>query len=304
MKRLAAVVLIMMLAFSGCTEKEQKTEAVTEGGAAVTEAVTEEMTEAAEIASETEEESTESTEAASEDITEEDSEDEKDPTVTELSSIENLDDQLKLIAEKADEWKIDELDQWVYAITDLDENGRLEVVSASVGGTGNYTNAYYYEVDESFTKLEPVKTEYEQGDSEPDVTVELADVYSNPETGEKFYIFSDMLKISAGEMYDFVYSISLKDGNLAAEVIGSSYMSTDGEDEVETLYYDAEENEITEDEYIDICTKKFEGFDQGILTVGWTMVDQQDPEYAFPEETEKLEAALRFSALGYSVSIE
>ena len=81
-------------------------------------------------------------------------------------------------------------------------------------------------------------------------------------------------------------------------------MSTDGEDSVENIYYDAEDNEISEDEFIELCPKKFSGFDQGILSVGWTMVDQLDSEYVFPEETESLIAALQFSALGYSVSFE
>ena len=54
-----------------------------------------------------------------------------------VSAAPEVNDQLDLIAANADLWKQDvEFGLWGFTVTDLDHNGRLEIISASVQGTG------------------------------------------------------------------------------------------------------------------------------------------------------------------------
>lgn len=51
-------------------------------------------------------------------------------------------------------WKLQEAyDAWAYAVTDLDQNGRLELISTEMHGTGHYTTTAIWEINPSLTGL-------------------------------------------------------------------------------------------------------------------------------------------------------
>ena len=72
----------------------------------------------------------------------------------------SIEGQLKTIAEAKD--KIVTYDQYMdsyhYAVTDLDQNGRLElIISTGVNGTSHITNNWYYEISKDGSKLKKCK---------------------------------------------------------------------------------------------------------------------------------------------------
>ena len=85
------------------------------------------------------------------------------PSVTEVSAAETapasedaavseeISAQLSLIAANASVWVQDASYGTVYqyTVTDLDQNGRLEVIAASLQGTGLYTYSCFFEVNEA-----------------------------------------------------------------------------------------------------------------------------------------------------------
>ena len=65
----------------------------------------------------------------------------------------NVEKQIDVIMNNIDTWNLstdeDIYAPYGYAITDLDQNGRLEIIASSCQGTGIYTYSNYYEVNES-----------------------------------------------------------------------------------------------------------------------------------------------------------
>ena len=325
-KKLLITSLSMVLVMSGCSGtggsggNEQGTDSATE---AATEAVTEEATE---VTTEAETETEEATEASTEKRTEalvEPSTEILNQETTEdvesqfeeymLSSIENLNDQLVLIAENSDKWKIGveptedeevlEGPGWHYAVTDFDMNGRLEIVTSEVAGTGMYTTSKFYEVSEDFTSIEEVKWDFPAGDSEPDITVEMADAFMDKDKGEYYYIFDDVLNVSAADIHETLYSLCLKDGEMKSSVIGSSHMySSDDGENVETEYKDKNGKIVTLEEYEELDAKEYPNSTKGSLTIGWNKIDGFDNE--FPEDAESIRDMLEFSSTGFAISFE
>ena len=72
----------------------------------------------------------------------------------------SIEGQLKTIAEAKDKIVTydDEDENYHYAITDLDQNGRLElIVSTGMIGTGHFTTNWYYEISKDGSKLKKCK---------------------------------------------------------------------------------------------------------------------------------------------------
>lgn len=75
----------------------------------------------------------------------------EDVNTTEKSDTEQ---QLEFLAAHFELWQAEEeLDAWGYAVTDLDQNGKLEIVTTESHGSGNYTTTSIREVDADFQSL-------------------------------------------------------------------------------------------------------------------------------------------------------
>jgi len=126
------------------------------------------------------------------------------------------DAQLRLIADSVKEWAVhfDYADDRVgYAVTDLDGNGRLELIAAQQGGTGNYTYATFYEVNDTCTALEKLHYDVPEGYSQPDLMDENAiPVKLGLGSSNYIYIFRDYLRESFFRHYTSYHALTLRDG--------------------------------------------------------------------------------------------
>lgn len=82
---------------------------------------------------------------------------------SQITMHQEYDEQLELIADSYDEWcaKLDEIwgmDLWKLAVTDLNRNGRLELLLSFANGMGVYSTSVIYEVDEDYNSLVMLKT--------------------------------------------------------------------------------------------------------------------------------------------------
>lgn len=147
----------------------------------------------------------------------------------------NVEEQLTLIAENASLWLGDcEGIYYQYAITDLDQNGRLEIITTSCEGTGHYSYSQVYEVNEALESLIPCEPGWEEGESQPDLAVSTVPVYYDFEHNVYLYVFDDMLKISAAEYYENKQTLSLQNKQLVSCVLASR----------STTYSDASEEPV------------------------------------------------------------
>lgn len=70
------------------------------------------------------------------------------PQSDELNPQTEAEKQLAAFTEYYTDWQVkEEQDWWGYAVTDLDQDGNLEIISSECHGTGHYTSTSIYEID-------------------------------------------------------------------------------------------------------------------------------------------------------------
>ena len=146
-----------------------------------------------------------------------------------------------------------------YCVVDLDQDGKLEIMSAVNGGKyGDITKTRYYSIDEDTKMISEIT--HTKGDSEADVTYGVKNCYKNTETGQYFYIFYDRIQPSVAEKYERKVAVSLYGGEITETILAEKAEITDVNTEETTITYkDADGNEITEQDYRSIASKAFAG---------------------------------------------
>ena len=185
-------------------------------------------------------------------------------------------EQWTLIAKQKDIWVnymeyANDLQQ--YTITDLDGNGRLEVIVSSMGGTGSYTYTRFFEVNETFDGLMECTTDFVEGDSEPDMMIanEPSQVFRDLE-GVYHYVIRDFVRAGT-EYYDIIYDVVLKNGHITHNVLAKMYDSySSGSSVVE--YTNAVGEKITEAEYKAIAKTTFDGMSELTCLFDWRDLEE------------------------------
>lgn len=229
----------------------------------------------------------------------------KTQTTSPVSTIENEDkteeikpsyeDQIEIIAQKADEWfGIYVNTNYSYCVTDLDENGRLEIISSGIGGSGRFSLGNIYEVNSTFDGLDKCG---ENGSFHPDITLK-DEIFCriDPETGKIYYEVYDNMRLGYGMYGVFNYALTLENGKY--ELIHISFLDVDtdldGIEYVTRKYHD--DTDLTEEEYDAAYDTYFKGFDKKTVTLGWQKTEnlenfilQEDGNYVYHKLPEKEE---------------
>lgn len=197
--------------------------------------------------------------AVSAEETEESAAPEETPEETEdaLSKLneapEDAGEQIAVIADSVETWAVD--DEYGtygvgYAVTDLDRNGRLEVISYVTGGTGMYTTSEIWEVNEKKDGVDHVSWEKEEGDSEPDAIGSIRQTaYVDEKSGTIYYICPDYMRNGVAENYEILYALSLSDGAVELQDLAGRHETLDASGNSTLEYWDAEGSSISEEEY-------------------------------------------------------
>lgn len=196
----------------------------------------------------------------------------------------DYDSQLQLIAANAAVWMGDtELtaEPYFYAVTDFDQNGRLEIVQSSCQGTGLYTYTQMWEVNGDTTELAPCQFSAPEGDSQPDIIADPDKVYFDEANNRYFYIFSDDIRNGAAEHYRSWIAFSLQDGVVETSLLAQSHSIYSSDSSVATTYTDAAGNDIDEDAYNVAAENVFADLAPMNATIGWT-------DYTVSEQLSKL----------------
>ncbi|MCR5099997.1 MAG: hypothetical protein K6B41_01430 [Butyrivibrio sp.] len=190
------------------------------------------------------------------------------------------DKQLQVIVNNADTWK-GVFEQGYYTVTDLDRNGRMEIIAASCQGSGMYTYAKVYEVNENKDGLVDCTPDNSSGDIDggmdyPDFIIDGNFItFTN---GSKYvYIASNSTRVSAGEGVETISAFILENGTFGVNDLASKYVNGD------TVEYTklSDESVITEDEFnnISISTYEQDGYSRFETTFSWTDLSSGD-DYA------------------------
>ena len=152
-------------------------------------------------------------------------------------------DQIETIWNNRNKWmftgRIPEGYYIYYALSDLDGNGRLEVIATESYGDYNFSTYSVYEVNEDGTGLDYVENDIMEGESMPDI--EWGEVFyfaKDPDGSILGYLMTDGIRADGGSAYmvntDFV---TMKDGRISYEYIASANTSYDDDGSVSTQYF-------------------------------------------------------------------
>lgn len=190
-----------------------------------------------------------------------------------------LEDQIALMVEGRDLWlNEDEMygTLYNYTVTDLDQNGRYELLFGSCMGSGLFTYMNMWEVNEDCTGLTPLATSYAEGDSQADMIRDRAKVYYNRENNLYYYIFSDEIRNGWMWQSSEQRALCLSFGMVNDKTLGRYVCETDESYVTREGYYDAEGNEISKMAYEDLAPLLFEMHEELEATILWQSIDTEE----------------------------
>ena len=188
--------------------------------------------------------------------------------------------QLQCILEAKEEWLGDPAvsPKYFYAVTDLDQDGYLELLQACNVGTGLYTYFELFEVvrssDGSLTLTKAGKTVREgSGNAEdpeiswPDLIVDETAVYD--ENGALHYIFEDTLRDGAAHYETALWSVTPFTGMLSMEVLGRSVTDYSSAEEYTVSFSRADGGAIEASMYRNLPGLIYQGAREGSAHFSW-----------------------------------
>lgn len=197
-----------------------------------------------------------------------------DSTDAAIDSSRSIIAQLEIIASESALWTED-IDYAIpfnqYAVADLDANGRLEIITSYMGGSGVYTYSRFFEISEDYSNLTECSTDFIHGDSQPDIMydTEPIQVYFDAQ-GVIHYIFNDYVSMPAGKYYNAFIELSLQNGSVTNRILAYSYELYDPSSNGSVTYYNADGQPITEEEYLSAAENAFaDAVKRAQVTFGW-----------------------------------
>ncbi|MCH4154657.1 MAG: hypothetical protein LKF32_08480 [Mageeibacillus sp.] len=176
--------------------------------------------------------------------------------------------QLEVIYDNRDQWFASGEDDYFYAVTDLDNNGRYELVAAALQGTGLYTYANIFEVSEDKTSLVQATIDAPEGSSLPDIITCEWEGRSAGVNGPYYYVIPDTMRVGSDESYTFYYKTQYSNGTYTFELLASEHDVSDDNGKVTVTYGDQSDFEIDEEAF---NTAIDTGLDpvRSKLVIGW-----------------------------------
>lgn len=135
-------------------------------------------------------------------------------------------EQIKLLMKNVDTWRVPndlEYEPYYYTVTDLDHNGRLEIIGASTQGTGIYTYGVVYEVGADFSSVQECMTPCKENSDLPELIMNSAPAAYDEAAHVYDYLFTNDTRNGAAEHYQSIVAVRLTDGMLTCTVLANSY---------------------------------------------------------------------------------
>ncbi len=164
----------------------------------------------------------------------------------------NVNKQIKVIVDNKDLWleEDDDFINYVYAITDLDQNGRLEIMSTSNQGSGMYSYNNFFELNTNLDGLNKIVTDIEEGDSQSEIGIDKTQVFFDEVNNKYYYIFNDVIRINSYEYENSKKVIMLNNGFITDDMIAykTTVYKNETDDPIEK-YYDKDDNIISKEQF-------------------------------------------------------
>ena len=226
----------------------------------------------------------------------------------------SVEGQLKTIAETKDKivtrGKYDA--NYHYAVTDLDQNGRLELIIATeMNGTGHITHNWYYEISKDGSKLKKCKGKA-FGKEGHDIYDAINTVYIDQKEHKYYYRVYGITHVSGGENYESLGFLQLKNGTFTDNYLagGSHIVSKKGKGKLKDSYYKLTKNgnkktaNITKKQYLNIdslMSEKYGKLKKESVAIQWFSYQQPMSEVTESQFLHKLQKSQENFAIGKKV---
>ena len=176
---------------------------------------------------------------------------------------------------------------WFYTFTDLDHNGRLEVIAATTQGSGVYTTVHFYEVlpdGSGIANCYHEGVEIEGPDDWPEIILDSIPCHYDAAADCYYYPCENLTRDGYAHQYYSWQILCLKDGVADWEFLASKNVNWRDEDTGEEhpdaviTCEDAAGNPISEQEYDSIVEKRLAGMEKTELPLDWVQVENPWPE--------------------------
>ena len=193
--------------------------------------------------------------------------------------------QLEVFAANKDVWNMNEYNPLIfnYAVYDIDNDGKLELITSANAGTGLYSENHFYITDDIFTKIQELPQEYYEEYSELDIAG-YDDGIAYMDGNVIYYPASDYTRNGAAESYSADGAYYLKDGIVYSVIFRSENTLWTDEDNYEQTLYDAEGNEITQEAWENFYDDFYAGMEPITYHIFWSSIVPEELEQASEQE--------------------
>ena len=211
-------------------------------------------------------------------------------------------DQVALIARERGLWLPDEewyFQPYSYAITDLNQNGRVEILVSCCQGTDIFTLTDVFEVSENGDSLIRCNNSQGEGASQADLIVSKAPVYYNAEENSYTYLFYDYMRSGWAWNGEEARAVTLLEGQLVEQLIAGMFNEYDEEANCTSEYYRADGASIDEAAYQTAVAEYFKECVEMEALFAWQNIDYDE---AYAMDAEAWSKLLEASYTGFSVN--
>lgn len=206
------------------------------------------------------------------------------PTETEAPK-PDYDEQLRILADNYTQWvRTEEYSSYSYMVTDLDQNGRLELVCTICRGTGFFSSNEIWEINETYDGVTLCDASQIPEDGQPDL-ISFSETTAYLENGVYTYIFNDFVRMDAGESGEKRLALSLSEGKLGLRTLGSMSQQYDRDaEETITTYRDENDAEIDEAAYLSLADTAFPEAQKYRAAFGWCNFSAEESDAMTAEQ--------------------
>lgn len=190
--------------------------------------------------------------------------------VTMPSPLLNTAQQIQLLERYRSQWAFGsgEATSWSYAYTDLNRNGRLEVLAVATQGTSSFTSIKCFEVSPTFGGVTECYCP-SQAEGWPEITVAALPCFYDSRTGACYYVCEDLTKLSSVE-YSYAQRVLwLYDGVLQMNTLATKSVTYSQNGQPGTVCRDWAGNPISESDYSAYPDRYYAALAKSTLTLDW-----------------------------------
>ena len=184
--------------------------------------------------------------------------------------------QLQLMAALIDSLKQDDSARtWYYCVTDLDHDGCLEFLAASLHPVDRSTNLKVWIVSPDGKTLNNAQLVKDSADeSFPDIMADTVDTYHVADTDTWYYMVNDNVVISDSEVYTVKTAVNLKNGVLDYDTYAVEHTVVDSSGNRNVSCTDMNGLGISAEQYNAAGTNNFAGASRSNTAFEWLVADE------------------------------